>query len=159
MAYDSRSVANEFLRLANNAGRTLTNMQVQKLVYIAHGYSLAILNKPLIDDRVEAWRYGPVIRPLYDSLRQYGAGVVSEPIKDAPKESTSETDRALIARVLNAYGRYSGNQLSTITHREDGPWREIYQPNAFFNNDTIPDDVIKRHYQKLLHERAEIKPA
>jgi uncharacterized phage-associated protein len=108
---------------------------------------------------VEAWRYGPVIRPLYDALRQYGAGVVSEPIKDAPKESISETDRTLIARVLNAYGRYSGTQLSTMTHRKDSPWREVYQPNAFFNDDTIPDDVIKRHYQNLLHERAGIAPA
>lgn len=58
MAYDARSVANELLRLAKTRGITLTNMQVQKLVYIGHGYSLAILHRQLFRQPVEAWRWG-----------------------------------------------------------------------------------------------------
>lgn len=159
MAYDARSVANEFLKLAQDAGRALTNMQLQKLVYIAHGYSLAILHRPLIKQAVQAWKFGPVVDVLYESLRQYGAGVVREPIEDAPREKFSEEDRALIASVLNAYGRFSGPQLSTMTHREGTPWREVYNPHAFFNNDQIPSRLIEQHYTKLLNERAGINPA
>ena len=144
--------------MAQASGRPLTNMQLQKLVYIAHGYSLAILHRPLILQSVEAWQYGPVIRVLYDALREYGAGVVREPIERAPKESLSETDRTLIATVLNAYGRFSGPQLSTMTHREDTPWREVYNPHAVFNNDPIRDELIEQHYTKLLNERAGIAP-
>lgn len=157
--YDARTVANELLRLARESGRPLTNMQLQKLVYIAHGYSLAILHRPLIKQGVEAWQYGPVIRDLYDALRAYGAGVVREPIEKLSKESVSETDRVLLAKVLNAYGRFSGPQLSTMTHREGTPWREVYDPHAFFNNDQIPDELIQKHYTKLLNERVGINPA
>lgn len=159
MAYDARSVANEFLKQAQQNGQTLTNMQLQKLVYIAHGYSLAILHKPLIKQNVEAWRFGPVIPDLYHALRQYGAGVVTQPINLFPAEQPSETDRVLVTNVLNAYGRFSGTQLSTMTHKEGTPWREIYQPNALFNDDVIPDSLIESHYAKLLNERAGIKAA
>ena len=159
MAYDARSVANEFLRQAKASGRALTNMQLQKLVYIAHGYSLAILRKPLNKQRAEAWRYGPVIPDLYHALRQYKSGEVTELINLFPSEQLSETDRSLVSSVLNAYGRYSGTQLSTMTHKEGTPWREVYQPDAAFNNDVIPDALIATHYLKLLNERSGIKAA
>jgi uncharacterized phage-associated protein len=156
MAYDARSVANELLRLAKLTGRSLTNMQLQKLVYIAHGYSLAILRKRLIKQNVEAWRYGPVIPDLYHALRRYGSGVVSEPIPVITTDSITETDRTVLSTVLEAYCRFSGPQLSTMTHRERTPWKQVYQPNAFFNNDIIPDDLIEEHYTTLLNERAGI---
>jgi uncharacterized phage-associated protein len=131
-------------------------MQVQKLVYIAHGYALAILHKPLIKQNVEAWRYGPVVSDLYHALRQYGAGVVREPIARIPQESLSETDRALVGAVLNAYGKFSGPQLSTMTHKEGTPWRNIFNHAAYFNNEIIPDPMIEAHYTRLLNERAGI---
>lgn len=159
MAYDARTVANEFLRQAWQNGRELTNMQLQKLVYIAHGYSLALLDSPLVKQSVQAWRYGPVIPILYESLRQYGAGTVTEMMNILPEEQVSQTYRALIDVVGEAYGRFTGPQLSTMTHREGTPWKEVFEPNAFFTNDVIPDDLIKNHYLTLLNERAGIHPA
>jgi len=157
--YDARNVANEFLRQAKERGSTLTNMELQKLVYIAHGYSLAILDRPLIKQHVEAWRYGPVIPDLYHALRQYGSGVVKALINLLPEEKLSETDSKLVKSVLSAYGQFSGPQLSTMTHREGTPWREVYEPNASFHSDIIPDRLIKAHYLELLNERAGIKAA
>ncbi len=158
MSYDARSVANEFLRIAQSGGRVLTNMQLQKLVYIAHGYALAILNQPLIKQSVQAWRYGPVIPDLYHALNQYGAGVVSQPIALLSREQLSETERTLVAKVETAYGRFTGPQLSTMTHQEDTPWRQVYNPQGHFHNDVIPDPLIAQHYVKLLNERAGIIP-
>jgi uncharacterized phage-associated protein len=154
--YDARSVANELLRLAKSRGLALTNMQVQKIVYIAHGYSLAILHRPLVRLSIEAWRYGPVIPDLYHALRRYGAGIVTDSIPIINMDKLTETDRKLLATVLDAYGRFTGPQLSTMTHREGTPWREFYQPNASFNNDTISPQSIERHYTELLNARAGI---
>lgn len=156
MPYDARSVANELLRIAKDRGMTLTNMQVQKLVYIAHGYSLAILHRPLFKQHVEAWRWGPVIPDLYHSLRRYGAGIVGSPIPIINMDSISETDRNLLGTVLDAYGRFSGPQLSTMTHKDGTPWHEAYEPNALFNNNTIRNEKIEQHYTELLNARARI---
>lgn len=159
MAYDARNVANEFLRIAADRGRKLTNMQLQKLVYIAHGYTLAILHEPLIAQNVQAWRYGPVIRDLYTALSKYGAGLVTDFIPVARREALSETHRAIVSTVEEAYSRFSGPQLSTMTHKAGTPWAKTYNPNSFWNNEPIVDDDIERYYVELLNERQAIAPA
>lgn len=47
----------------------LTPQKLMKLCYIAHGCHLAIGGEPLFDDRIEAWRYGPIIPALYKLIR------------------------------------------------------------------------------------------
>jgi uncharacterized phage-associated protein len=73
MPFPSVAVANEFLTIARSKGTPLTPMKLQKLVYFAHGWFLALNpGQPLISERVEAWKYGPVIRALYSQFRDYG---------------------------------------------------------------------------------------
>ena len=80
MADWSPAIANEFIRLAARERKTLTQMQIQKLVYIAHGWNLAINEAALTHDSPSAWSYGPVYRELYRALQQYGSEGVTRPI-------------------------------------------------------------------------------
>lgn len=155
IGYDAREVANEFLRIAAQSGRRLTNMQLQKLVYIAHGYTLAILHKPLVWQSVEAWRYGPVIKDLYQALREYGAGIVTQPIPISSHRTLPDTHRDIIATVQDAYGRFTGPQLSTMTHKAGTPWANVYSPSR--DSEIIPDNLIEEYYSQLLNEREGIR--
>lgn len=157
IGFDARAVANEFLRIAAQSRRRLTNMQLQKLVYIAHGYTLAILHKPLVWQSVEAWRYGPVIKDLYYALRAYGAGIVTQPIPVLSNKSLPDNQREIIATVEDAYSRFTGPQLSTMTHKAGTPWAKVYDPNR--DSEIIPDQMIEEYYSQLLHEREGIKAA
>ena len=52
-------------RQDQNAGDTISNMKLQKLVYYAQGFALAITGKPLFQEDIEAWEHGPVAPALY----------------------------------------------------------------------------------------------
>ena len=74
----SKAVANYFLDIAERDGKTLNPMKLQKLVYIAHGWHLAIRRRPLIRESVEAWKYGPVIADLYHEFKKFGNMPITE---------------------------------------------------------------------------------
>jgi uncharacterized phage-associated protein len=62
-------VADAILKIAKEQGKPLTPLKLMKLVYIAHGWHMAIENQDLFNNRIEAWKYGPVIPDLYQVTR------------------------------------------------------------------------------------------
>jgi len=143
-------VANVFIKLAERDGKTLNNLQLQKLVYIAYGFSQGILGKPLFHDNIQAWALGPVIPNLYHQLKKYGWGDVTDYIET--KEEISDGDPAIkiIEAVRNSYGQFTGEELSALTHQDDTPWSSVWEPGI--KDIEIPDEIIQRHYrEKLAH--------
>ena len=57
-------VANAFLKKSQKDGTIITQMKLQKLVYIAHGWMLGLSGKPLVNQEPEAWERGPVFPQL-----------------------------------------------------------------------------------------------
>lgn len=145
--HDSRTVANRFLRLAHDAGRPLTPMQVLKLVYIAHGWMLGLYGRPLIRDDVQAWQYGPVIPRLYNAMRSYGGGVVTEELAEPINDPLDGQEDDIVQQVFDLYGEKTGTALSRMTHADGTPWSLTYVPGSF--GIVIPMDTIRDHYEKL----------
>lgn len=150
--YSPLTVANHLIEAAEREGRLLTPMQIIKLAYIAHGFSLAMLRRPLLNENVEAWRYGPVIPSLYRRLKKYGARGVDEVLPPAffglKTEQLADEDRRLLDSVFEKYGKLTGVQLSHLTHRQGTPWAESYTPDEL--GTPIDDTLIRTHYATLL---------
>jgi uncharacterized phage-associated protein len=143
--HDARAAFNIFYSLARPEGVRLTNMQAQKLVYIAHGFSLAVLDEPLFDDPVQAWQYGPVIPTLYEELRSYRAGEVRRRLLSKTRPIEKERPKWKVIRaVWNSYGRFSGFELSAMTHQQGTPWHQVYRPGK---RREIPNSTIKDYYR------------
>src|SRR4051812_39910789 len=79
MPYPAAAIANEFLRLAKEDKAQISPLKLQKLVYFAHGWYLALAGKPLIEERVQAWQFGPVIPTLYREFKRYGNSPIASP--------------------------------------------------------------------------------
>ena len=148
--HDSRQVANEFLRLAKEHGKPLTPLQVQKLVYYAHAWMLGLYGQPLIDTKFEAWRYGPVVPVIYFGLSHYRG----DPIKlddslplhhDDENNPFTEEESDIIAQVYERYARFSGLQLSAMTHGKGTPWDKSVKNGDFL----IPNKLIRKYYADL----------
>lgn len=116
-------VARYFLALVDDeAGDSLSNLKLQKLVYYAQGFHLALYDRPLFAQRIEAWQHGPVVPELYHALKKFGS---------APVQIDGEVDlrafepevRELLDEVYSVYGQYSAFRLRSITHQEP-PWQQ-----------------------------------
>ena len=141
------AIANYFIRKASEESVPLTPVKLMKLVYIAHGWYLALAGKQLIREPIEAWKYGPVIESLYHAFKRYGNTPL--PISAATDATITDNEHGDIKRVLDKvwekYSKLTAAQLSTITHQPDTPWSQVYDPDQF--NVTIPDELIKKYYQ------------
>lgn len=143
-------VANTFLELARREGITLTNMQLQKLVYIAFGFYAAIEHKPLFTDEIQAWSYGPVIPNLYHELKRYGPGQVSEFLDHAGVLKEDTIERKIVEQVWSSYHSYTALELSNLTHKANTPWSRVW--NEKKKNTTIPFNEILNHYERLFED-------
>jgi uncharacterized phage-associated protein len=144
MPTKSESVAQYILWLARE--NSITPMQLLKLAYISHGWMLGLYSKPLLDENAEAWQYGPVIPSIYHRYKKFGGSAITE-IPQAEPDHLTHEEKDLIRQVWDIYGKYTGLQLSALTHKADTPWgttRRLVGHGAAISNDLIED-----HYRTL----------
>ena len=145
--------------IIGKSNRPLTPMEVIKLAYISHGFTLALTDKKLFNDKVEAWRYGPVIPNIYHEFKHYGGNEITrlktcgtsisnvEQIQDRLntfRQLITADGVNIIDRVLEVYGNFSALGLSTITHEECTPWDECYHAGKL--GVEIPSNLTKQYY-------------
>lgn len=147
MPVSAQAVANAFIRMAKEEGRSLTNMQVQKHVFLAQGFCLGLLSRPLYYNDTHAWQWGPVVPRLYKALQQYGSGVVGAEIAAEDELPTDSEEYRVVQGVWKAYKGYTGPQLSELTHRPGTPWSKAWETQKF---SVIPQECIQSYYEELV---------
>ena len=141
-------VAQQLLWLAREGA--LTPMQVLKLAYMSHGWMLGLYGRPLLNESVEAWTYGPVVPSVYHAYKGYrGNHISAEPIDNTDQFDALEQN--IMEQVWNVYGNYSGIQLSTLTHGQGTPW--AVTRDRFGIGSIISNDLIEHHYRRLAANR------
>ena len=163
--YSAKAVANYFLERYMDEG--ITPLKIQKLVYIAHGWHLALEQKPLVNDEyAEAWQFGPVFASLYHEFKHIGREPILElatetyldqdgkPKTKTPRVREDDKDvRDILDRIWEVYGGYSASQLSAMCHRQDSPWHEVHVRDKS-RNAHIPNERIKIYYEgKMTQEQ------
>jgi len=155
------AIANKFLEFARDEGRLLTNMHLQKLALIAHGWNLALFKKPLIGGEAKVWKFGPVYPELYNALSKYGSGSVTDLVRqnddnvdyDVPRGPVvraqfSQQQEKLLKAVWDSFKTFSGLELSAMTHMDNSPWSIAKKQYGL--NSSIPDDLSRSYYEDLL---------
>lgn len=164
----SPEIANEFVRMAVRDEQRLDQLQLQGLVYIAHGWCLAMYGEPLTGDRPEAWEYGPIYRRLADALETYGQDPVKGAISSAKtnrdphraKAGSSvlskldRTEAALITEIYHTYAAFESWQLSALTRKGESPWKQVMEDGTGKSRE-IPHELIRTQFVELLQQSEE----
>jgi len=149
MTTSAKVIANAFIERSHTEGKPLSNMQLQKLVYIANGFCLALLDKPLYYEETYAWTYGPLIKPLYSSLMSYGSNNITSTIPISPYEDKIDlNEEKIINYVWSKYSDMSAYKLSDLTHQVGTPWDITWRNNDY---GMIDNNVIADYYRTLIN--------
>ncbi|MCS3742001.1 Panacea domain-containing protein [Rhizobium sp. BK661] len=123
----------------------LSNLPLQKLLYLSHMYHLGEYGEPLIDGTFQAWDLGPVEPTLYRQVKAYG----DKPIQDVFRVnafSKGTTEHDAITEIYDELGDRRPSSLVAITHQDHGAWAKYYNPNV--NGIVIPDRAIRQEFNE-----------
>lgn len=167
--YKADTIAKFFIHLAERDMIEITHMKLQKLVYFAHGWYLALADEPLIEEFFEAWKYGPILPSLF---RRYLI-FQSSPIKTKRTEFSNlkhnklddfeelDTDiQQFLIVVWNNYKKFDAIELSNLSHAKNSPWEQSYvvdeNTGEYLKGLTIDNSIISSYFKNLLKEEVDV---
>ncbi len=118
---------------------SLTPLKLQKLLYLAQGWSYVWDRRAAFWDEFEAWQYGPVNERVYETFKKYGR---SEIPQREGRDLLEDFDvRETLTAIWNDYGRMTAYDLVELTHHQQ-PWC-----NAYARGSSITNNSIKQYFQ------------
>lgn len=147
-------IANFFIDYNSHCvDETITNLKLNKLLYFAQGYSLALYNAPLFSENIEAWQYGPVVSNVYHKFKSNNKENIANTYGNFSHDIFDSDTIELLLAVINDYGKYSSSKLIEITHEKGSPWDMVYSENA---NNIISNSSIKEYFKNVSISKANL---
>lgn len=146
----ANKVADFFLDLYHRHGDLLTNLKLQKLLYYAQGWHLALYEKPLFGEKIQAWVHGPVVYSVYSRFKQFGSNPISyQPTQTDLPHKVPE----FLTEIMNVFGKYHAFQLQRMTHSEP-PWIKARGDTAIDESSfaTIKQKDMQDYFASLADE-------
>ena len=120
--YTALDVAVHMINDSVEAGKPISNLQLQKILYFCQVGYLRNQGDFLFDDDFEAWRYGPVVPSIYRLFSIWGGSCISRTIKRDTKPLDSDSCR-VIDPLISEYRDYQPWDLVSKAHKPGSPWK------------------------------------
>jgi len=161
-------VANYFIWIAKTVSGSVTHLKLQKLVYYAQGFHLALYDKALFTEEIKAWDRGPVTCLLWQEFTCYGSSPIPAP-DNFDISIYSESEIALLDGIYAKFGHLDPSSLVKMTHKEQ-TWIDAYPQNVitqeamkeYFKVRVNSDNSLKAHLlppsNQSFEEQSDVKP-
>lgn len=135
--------------LCEESNWSLTNLKLQKMLYIAHMFFMGENDGTRLIDTsnspFQAWDYGPVSPNVYGRVRVFGASPVGNVFRAVAAPDADEGE--FISEMYEILADWTPGQLVAFTHRKGGAWDQYYDRNR--RGVVIPDPAILDEYRKF----------
>lgn len=141
-----------------------THLKLEKLVYMCYADYLCETKNRLFNDKIYAYKLGPVIKSVYSKYKKSGNKFLSAeddtmlldesekkmPIRSRILSSENGVKKLIsIDKTLEKYAKYTANELVTLTHKKMTPWSKA-GAGIFLYKEIKDDLVIKYHKNELI---------
>ena len=153
LGHNPCSIANEFIKLALEDNDPIDPITLQRLMFFAHGWMLAIHKKPLHYGSWQAWKYGPILPQVYFNLSYFRANPIPAVIQFADVADLSDDARNIIDFVYKDYRPMGYQRLSDMARAKGSPWYKVKW--GIFGRLVISNDKIQKYFSKM-HQKIEV---
>lgn len=136
---------------------SLTPKKLQKLVYYAYAWFIALNNENeneitniLFNEQPEAWIHGPVFPSLYNKYKKYNWNEIEK--KEIHSSKLNKDLTAFLNDVWIKFGKFSADELEYMTHQEE-PWEKARNniAHTIRSNEKISNKDIFIYYNGLIN--------
>ena len=125
---------------------SLTNLKLQKMLYLAQMIYMGQSQERLINGSFEAWDYGPVLPAVYTEVKAFGGGPIRYMFSGSGVSNAEQAH--FLDDAYSQLSQKSAGQLVNITHWSGGAWAKNYRPGG--RGIVIPDaDIIKEYKDRV----------
>ena len=150
--YQSIILAKYIAAYLNDKHVDMNITKIQKLTYVMYGLYLAATGERLIDERPQAWPYGPVFPKTRKYLIKHNPYKILMPDEDLTEISKDENVSLLMDKVFETFGSWSALKLSDWSHKEGSPWEATISAPGFKWGDRIDDDSISAYFGRFIRQ-------
>lgn len=143
MAISSFEAAHKVCELSH---WTITNLKLQKILYLSHMFYLGKSKIPLLEEEFEAWLHGPVLPSLYNHVKVFGDRPITN-VFSSLDERKSSVELDFLQKKFAELDDKSAWDLVVMTHLKGGAWEKYF--NKENRNIKIPDQAILEEYNKF----------
>lgn len=141
------NVGNNILQRGFSEDIDITPMKLQKLIYLVYKRYYKKNSKALFSEPFEVWKYGPVVRSVYDEFKYFGANSIKKYAMEPNgsvlivNEEMFESFKNALDYVWDKYKYYDGIPLSEMTHRKNTAWwKAAKREDAYLNDQDIYEE-------------------
>lgn len=142
-----------FINKQKDNKKVINHKKLQKLTYYTQAWNLAINNKKIFDNNIEAWVNWPVVPELYRKYRNYWYMNISTDEK-FNKDLFNKNELKVLEDVYKIYWNQDSDYLVWLTHTER-PWLEarweLEESEA--SNNKIKEEIMKDFYKSKLKQK------
>ncbi|MBN2980097.1 Panacea domain-containing protein [Cohnella algarum] len=141
----------------HDVAKTFLNMEsmspkkLQKLCFYAYSWYLYYFEKPLFDNRFQAWVHGPVDPSLYHTYKEFGWSAIPREAT-VPNVITNDAEvYEFLESLYESYGHLDADELEALTH-DQIPWKRAragLQPFQASNSPIKDKDIIEQVRMEL----------
>ncbi|MFC5359059.1 Panacea domain-containing protein [Azospirillum himalayense] len=152
-----RAATDRLIQLSYEAGKPLSPLPLQKLLYFVEGWHLAITGAPLFDEEFQAWANGPALPSVYRRMKHFGQGDIPDSIVDTqPEHVLAPRVIDLIEQVYRTYGGMEPGTLVGMTHIPGAPWEQVRSeanvPRLRYCDDHIDAERMQAWFRAVMDE-------
>lgn len=134
-------------RVCERGSWQVTNLALQKILYMAQMVHLGRTNERLLAGTFEAWDYGPVLPVVYQRVKLFGDKPIQDVFFSARPISDAGRSAVLEEACQHLLSKRPG-ELVAMTHWTHGAWAKNYVAGA--RGIVIPDaDIIDEYNARV----------